>query len=143
MRKTLRRCPEVEALEPLRLLSGSASMAEPVAVSHPLDLAGSLRGLTFTKGSPTFSVVGALAPLGHVSAAGHGSIGTVTSTNGSFSLLTGLGRVFVATDVASVAKRSFAGEYTIQGGSGAYAGETGSGRFAVSYYGSTFMAEFG
>jgi hypothetical protein len=141
MRKIVRRRPEFEALESLRLLSGIAAAGSATAPGA-LQLSGSLRGITATKGSPTFNVSGALSPIGHVTAAGHGSIASVTSANGSYSLLTRLGRVFVGTDVASIGKRSFAGEYTIQGGTKSYAGATGSGHFRVSDSGSWFLATF-
>jgi hypothetical protein len=136
MRKTLRRRPEVETLESLPLLSGIA------AAPGPLQLAGSLRGSASTQGSPTFHATGTLGAVGDVTAAGHGSIETVTGPNGSFSFLTKRGRIFVATDVAPTGRRSFSGDYTIQGGSASYAGETGTGLFAVTYHGSKFQATF-
>ena len=144
MRKTMRRRPELETLESMTLLSGMTAVAQQVAAFSPLPLSGSVRGTTATHGTgaPTFKVWGALSPLGKVTAAGHGSIATVTGPNGSFSLLTQLGRVFVATDVASIGKRMFSGSYTIQGGTQAYAGDTGSGSFVVSDSGGKFFATF-
>ena len=138
-----RRCPEVEALDSRTLLSGTAA-AQPVTAFNALQLSGSLHGTTSTRPSPTptFQVSGLLSPLGKVTAAGHGSITTVTSPNGSFNLLTTLGRVFVSTDVAAVGKRSFSGGYKIQGGTQAYAGDAGSGSFVVSYSFNKFLATF-
>jgi hypothetical protein len=48
----------------------------------------------------------------------------------------------VSAYVASIDQRSFSGDYTIQGGTGAYAGDTGSGSFVVSYSGNRFFATF-
>jgi hypothetical protein len=93
--------------------------------------------------NPTFQVSGLLSPLGKVKAAGHGSIDTVTGPNGSFNLRTKQGSVFVGTEVASIGKRSFSGDYSIQGGTGAYAGDKGSGPFIVTHSASRFVARFG
>jgi hypothetical protein len=143
MRKRAGRYPEVEALDSRTLLSGTAA-AQPVAAFISLQLSGSLHGTTSTRPSPapTFQVSGLVSPLGKVTAAGHGSIATVTGPNGSFSLLTELGRVFVSTDVVAAGKRSFSGSYKIQGGTESYVGDTGSGSFAVSYLGNRFFASF-
>ena len=67
----------------------------------------------------------------------------MTGPNGSFDLSTKLGRVFVATDVAATGKRSFAGGYEIQGGTAAYAGDSGTGTFVVSHSGNKVFATFG
>jgi hypothetical protein len=141
MRKQVRRCPQVESLESLRLLSGVAA-AQPVAAIQSLQLSGSLHGTTATRPNPIFQVSGLVSPLGKVKAAGHGSIETVTGPNGSFNLRTTQGSVFVSTDVASVGKRSFSGDYSIQGGTGAYASEQGSGSFTVSHSGNRLFARF-
>ena len=141
MRKRARRCPEVETLESLRLLSAAAA-AQPAAALPSLQLSGSLHGTTATRPNPTFQVAGLVSPLGKVTAAGHGSIDTVTGPNGSFNLKTRQGRVFVSTDVASVGKRSFSGDYSIQGGTGAYAGDHGAGSFSVSHAGNKIFATF-
>jgi hypothetical protein len=126
----------------LRLLSGVAA-AESVVAVQSLQLIGSLHGTTATRPNPIFQVSGALYPLGKVTAAGHGSVETVTGPNGSFNLRTEQGRVFVSTDVASTGARSYAGSYTIQGGTGAYAGTQGSGSFTVAHTGNRLIARFG
>jgi hypothetical protein len=136
MRKRARRCPGVEGLDARTLPSGGA------AATIPLQLSGSLHGTTATRPNPIFQVSGTLSPLGKVTAAGHGSIDTVTGPNGSFSLRTKQGSVFVSTDVTAVGKRSYAGDYAIQGGTGAYAGDQGSGSFVVTHSGNRFTARF-
>jgi hypothetical protein len=142
MRERPRRYPEVETLESVTLLSGVPAAVQPVAAIQSLQLSGSLQGTTATRPNPTFQVSGLLSPLGKVTAAGHGSVETVTGPNGSFNLRTRQGRLFVSTDVASVGKRSFSGDYSIQGGTGAYAGARGSGSFTVSHTGNRLSAKF-
>ena len=142
MRERPRRYPEVETLESVTLLSGVPAAVQPVAAIQSLQLSGSLHGTTATRPNPTFQISGALSPLGKVTAAGHGSVETVTGPNGSFNLKTRQGRVFVSTDVASTGKRSYAGTYTIQGGTGAYARDQGSGSFTVSHIGNRLFAKF-
>jgi len=141
MRKRARRCPEVEALDSRTLLSATAA-AQPVAAFSSLQLAGTVHGTTTDRGDPRFQLSGVLSPLGNVKDAGHGSIATVTGTNGSFSLSTKVGRLWVATDVAATGKRSFSGDYQILGGTQEYAGDTGAGTFVVSDAGNTFVATF-
>jgi hypothetical protein len=144
MRERARTVPGVETLESIRSLSGvGLTPAQPAAAIQSLQLSGSLHGTTATRPNPIFQVAGTLSPLGKVKAAGHGSVATVTGPNGSFDLSTPQGRVFVGTDVASVGRRSFAGEYTIQGGTGEYAGARGSGVFTASYVGSRILVTFG
>jgi hypothetical protein len=137
MRKRARRCPGVEGLDARTLLSGGAA-----ATIQSLQLSGSLHGTTATRPNPIFQASGTLSPLGKVTAAGHGSIDTVTGPNGSFNLRTKQGSVFVGTDVRAIGKRSYAGDYAIQGGTGAYAGDRGSGSFAVTHSGYSFSATF-
>jgi hypothetical protein len=143
MRKRARRCPQVEALDARTLLSGVAPAAQPVGAISSLQLTGSLHGTTATRPNPTFQASGLLSPVGKVKAAGHGSIDTVTGPNGSFNLRTRQGSVFVSTDVTAVGTRSFSGGYSIQGGTGAYAGDQGAGTCRVSHSGNRFAATFG
>jgi hypothetical protein len=141
MRKRVRRCPEVEALDSRMLLSGTAA-AQPVAAFSSLQITGTVHGTTSDRGDPRFHLSGVLSPLGNVKDAGHGSIATVTSTNGSFSLSNKLGTLWLATDVVATGKRSFSGAYQILGGTQAYAGDSGVGAFVVSDSGNTFVASF-
>jgi hypothetical protein len=67
----------------------------------------------------------------------------LTGPNGSFNLITPPGQVYVATDVSATWPRSFAGVYTIQGGTGSYDGATGTGAYTVSYIATRFTAHFG
>jgi hypothetical protein len=93
---------------------------------------------------------GEVSPLGKVKAAGGGdmvfgpnSIVVLTGPNGSFNVITRQGHVYVATDVSATGPRSFAGLYTIQGGTGSYTGATGTGAYTVSYIHARFTAHFG
>jgi hypothetical protein len=141
MRKKVRRCPEVEALDSRTLLSGTAA-AQAITAFSAMHLTGTVHGTATDRGNPQFHLSGALSPLGNVKDSGHGSITTVTSTNGSFSLSTKVGRLWVATEVAATGNRSFTGSYQILGGTQAYAGDTGAGTFVVSDSGNTFVASF-
>ncbi len=81
----LRRCPEIEALDSRTLLSGTAA-AQPITAFSTMQLTGTVHGTATDRGDPRFHLSGVLSPLGNVKDSGHGSIATVTSTNGSFSL---------------------------------------------------------
>jgi hypothetical protein len=147
MRKNGRRCPEVEALDARTLLSGVAATG-----GASLQLAGSLRGraLTHSGDIQLFFAKGGVSPLGEVKTVGGESLSTattqiayITGSNPSYNLLTRAGQVFVVTDISSVGPRVFSGDYTIQGGTGAYAGATGTGSVTVSYLSTRFIITFG
>jgi hypothetical protein len=123
------------------LLSGTAA-AQSITAFSTMHLDGTVHGTATDRGNPQFHLEGVLSPLGKVKDSGHGSIATVTSTNGSFSLSTPVGRLWVATEVARTGKQAFSGEYQILGGTQAYAGDTGAGTFVVSDAGNTFVATF-
>jgi hypothetical protein len=135
--------PEVERLDSLTLLSSIAAAAPQVTGIGSMQLTGTLKGITSTQGNPTFHATGELSPIGSVKAAGHGSIATVTGPTGAFNLRTPIGKVYVGTDVESAGKRTYSGEYRIEGGTAAYSGDSGSGSFVVSYTGYRFIATFG
>lgn len=152
MRKNGRRCPEVEALDARTLLSGVAAATEPVTGGASLHLVGSLRGMakTHSGDEQTFAAEGDVSPLGEVKTAGGESLSMtdtqityVTGPNPSYNLLTRAGQVFVVTDITSVGPRVFSGSYTIQGGTGAYTGATGTGPVTVSYLSTRFVLTFG
>jgi hypothetical protein len=151
MRTRVRRCPEVEALDARALLSRVGAALEPVVAGPSLQLVGSVHGVALDHSDiPTFALKGDVSPLGNVKAAGGGStltgpssIVVLTGPNGSFNLITRNGQVYVATDVSATGPRSFAGVYTIQGGTGLYTGATGTGVYRVSYIATRFTAHFG
>jgi hypothetical protein len=151
MRTRVRRCPELEVLDARALLSRLGAALGPDVAGHSLQLVGSVQGVALDHGDiPTFVLTGEVSPLGKVKAAGGGSkvngpssIVVLTGTNGSFNLITPQGRVYVATDVSATGPRSFAGVYTIQGGTGLYSGATGTGPYTVSYFATRFAAHFG
>jgi hypothetical protein len=141
----------VEVLDARALLSRVGAAVEPVVAGPSLQLVGVLHGIAFDHSDiPSFAVKGNVSPLGPVKAAGGGmtlngpsSITVLTGPNGSFNLITSQGQVYVATDVSATGPRSFAGVYTIQGGTGSYTGATGTGAYTVSYIATRFTAHFG
>jgi hypothetical protein len=141
----------VEALDGRLLLSRVGAAQAPVAAGPSLQLAGVLHGIALDHSDiPSFALKGNVSPLGAVRAAGGGdtllgpsSITVLSGPNGSFNLFTPNGQVFVATDVSATGPRSFAGVYTIQGGTGSYVGATGTGVYTFSYLGPRFNARFG
>ena len=153
MRKNGRRSPEVEALDTRTLLSGVAAAAGLVTGGPALHLAGAMHGIAVTdnRGDETsFAAKGNVSPLGTVKTRGGESlprtdtqIAFVTGPNASYNLITPAGSVFVATDISAVGRRHFSGVYTIQGGTGAYAGATGTGPVTVSYLSTKFALNFG
>jgi hypothetical protein len=116
-----------------------------------LHLSGVVHGVALVPGDiPTFFLEGNVSPLGKVKAAGGGtevtgpsSIVVLSGTNGAFNLITPQGQVFVATNVSPTGTRSFAGVYTIQGGTGAYTGASGTGAYTFSYIATHFTGHFG
>ncbi len=105
--------------------------------------------------SPAEKGSGSISPLGHVTGSGlnttslapmvmsvlpPGSPATTSGLNvlgpagsGSLTLTAKIGKVFVSISEVTLTGKGYAGEYTITGGTKAYAGETGSGNILITY----------
>jgi hypothetical protein len=142
MRKLVRRRPEFESLESLTLLSGFATATHSVAAEvaeratnlGPIVLAGTARG-TYrsgaTAGSPvTFSATGNISPLGRSTIKGSFQV-TVLNPTGTVVISAGR-RGAVTADLGGTASSNVV-RYTITGGSGRFAGATGSGTATITF----------
>jgi hypothetical protein len=137
MRKTLQRRPGFEVLESMTLLSGLAGAAVSTPAPNPIHLTGSIGMKIKLQQHPVWDGAGSISPLGHVTGLADGSLGW--AANVSFILKTKTGNVFGSIspdDTFDQALHSDGKEgdpmgfdYTIIGGTKAYAGATGSGYF--------------
>jgi len=126
MRKTMRRRPEVEALESMMLLS-------------TLVLSGSDHGTYQIKGTEeTTKGSGSVSPLGHVTTAGK-SIGVGA---GAVTLTSKTGKLFLTDHLTLSGIGSFSGTFTITGGTKAFAGDTGSGKLQSAFSGSATHGKY-
>jgi hypothetical protein len=136
-RKTLRRRPEVEALESMTLLSGMAGAVHEAAtaVPNPLNLTGSVHGFVTAKSpsAPTGTVnaSGTVSPVGKVSIAGKVALASVSGTPQALALTTPKGKLILSASLTGSAATGFSGTYTIVGGTKSLAGETGHGALTV------------
>jgi hypothetical protein len=145
MRKTLQRRPGFEALESITLLSGLAGPAVTIAAPNPIHLTGSIKIQTTPKAIiselkhnspyPAEKESGSISPLGHVKGSGVGLslISLLFADSGSLTLNAKTGKVFVSISGVTDAGNGYAGEYTITGGTNAYAGAIGSGNILITY----------
>jgi hypothetical protein len=138
MRKALQRRPGFEALESKTLLSGLAGAAVSAAAPNPIHLSGSIR-IEITRHAAEKGS-GSIGPLGHVTASGNALslVSLFTSGSESLTLTTKTGKVFVSVSLSPqtlVSNNGAAGEYTITGGTKAYAGEAGSGKVQITWPG--------
>ncbi len=116
----MRRHPEVEALESMMLLSTLALTGSDHG-TYTVKATG-----TTTKGS------GSVSPLGHVTTSGK-SIG---GGAGEVTLTSKMGKVFLTDHLKLSGIGSFSGTFTINGGTKAFAGDTGSGKVQSTFIGS-------
>ena len=129
-----RRRPQFESLESMVLLSGTAVAVHPAAAAMvamepastiPASISGTVKGTYHAgkaAGSPvTFTSSGMVSPLGHVTLKGSLQLST---TSGNLILSTKHGKV-QAGAVVKTFPTIFT--YTITGGTGRFAGATGSG----------------
>jgi hypothetical protein len=127
--KPKQRRPEVESLESMTLLSGVAAMVHPAA-PQTLHLVGTLHGtFTSTRGAGPSSVTasGTLTPLGKVNFTGKLPTASLSATSGNVSLSNKQGKLLIGLNVVGLS-----GTYTINGGTKAYAGDTGTGSFSIA-----------
>jgi hypothetical protein len=156
MRKTLQRRPGFDALESMTLLSGLTGAGVATAAHNPIHLTGSMTIGTSIQSlkmalrqhslNPAEKGSGSISPLGHVTGSGNGlspfALATGAPSSGSFTLTAKTGKVFVSMIGLTPVDNGFgpipqttiiaAGKYTITGGTGAYAGETGSGTVQIT-----------
>jgi len=134
MRKTLQRRPGFEALESMTLLSGLAGAAASIGAPHPIQLTGSIKiEVKFHHPQPTDMGAGSISPLGHVTESGGDSMSLIMGDGESITLTTKTGKIFVTISGLTDTGNGNDGEYTITGGTKAYAGETGSGHVHITY----------
>jgi hypothetical protein len=124
MRKTLQRRPGFEALESMTLLSGLAGVAVSTAAPHPIHLTGSIE-IKLPGAHPAEKGSGSISPLGHVTESGDGMFFSGWADSETLTLKAKTGKVFVFMNGVK-------GEYTITGGTKAYAGATGSGNVQIT-----------
>jgi hypothetical protein len=140
LRKRFRRHLGFESLESMLLLSGGLAAEHPgvpvlvakaAKVKGPITLTGSAIGtyrLGHAFGTPVnFSAVGQIKPLGHLTLKGSLLLG-IKDPTGRMTMSTAHGKVF-ATLNASSAGEVFT--YTITGGTGKWAKESGTGEALV------------
>ncbi len=136
----------------MTLLSGMALAAHPAVVAsaaktslpNPLELSGSVHGTFKLKGVSGGSVnaSGNLRPIGKVTVAGKVAILSANTGTETLTISTSKGKVLLSTVVMATGTSSFTGTYTINGGTKAFAGETGSGTIVVSLTATKFSSTF-
>jgi hypothetical protein len=145
MRKTTGRRPEVEALESMTLLSGVSGAVNEAAVKipNPIHLSGTLKG-TFVPQGLTSGLLekatGTVKPFGKVSLSTTAI--SVTGTPQNLTIKGKPGSLNLSVQLTGTAATGISGTYKVLGGTGALAGETGSGAVTVSYTGTKFTAHF-
>src|SRR5262245_33067420 len=137
IRKKFSRRPELESLETMVLLSGVSVLRHSgVAVlvarepqsSGPILLSGTARG-TFRSGrgagAPTsFSAKGSIGPLGKATLKGSLQFHVANPTGSVTLSVKNKGKLFASLSTQGLGSPVF---YTITGGTGAFAGDSGSG----------------
>ena len=145
MRNTLQRRPGFEALESMTLLSGLAGAVGATAAPNPslIHLTGSIR-IQVTRQAiiqqfkhhlpaPPEKGSGSISPIGHVTGSGLDLMSLALANSASLTLAAKTGKIIVAISGVTDAGTGFAGEYTIAGGTKAYAGATGSGNILITF----------
>jgi hypothetical protein len=147
IRKKFCRRPELESLEAMVLLSGTsvvrhsgvAALVAPVAkTAGPIVLSGSARG-TFQAeggaGAPTsFSGKGHISPLGNATLKGSLQLAIANPTGSVTLTVKKHGQLFASLSTKGLGSPVF---YTITGGTGTFAGDSGSGEAILTTKGSS------
>jgi hypothetical protein len=147
IRKKFGRRPELESLEAMVLLSGTsvvrhsvgAALVAPVAkTSGPIVLSGTARG-TFQSGrgavaATSFSAKGPISPLGKATLRGTLQLQTANPTGSVTLTVKKHGQLFASLTTKGLGSPVF---YTITGGTGTFAGDSGSGEAILTTSGSS------
>src|SRR5262249_45834339 len=127
------------------LLSGMAAEVRPAAaLPNPLHLSGNLHGSFKAKGvsGGSINANGNVSPIGKVTLSGKVVVPTASGTAENLTASTKKGKAFISAHVTPTGTTSFAGTYTINGGTKSFAGESGGGNIVVSLNGGRFTATF-
>jgi hypothetical protein len=142
MRQRFCRRPEVESLESMVLLSGlsiaqrpgaAALVAHEAQTSSPVQISGTAKG-TYAAGRAVgapvhFSAKGSLTPVGRATLTGTLQLATASPSGTLTISVKKQGKVFASLTTAGLGSPVF---YTITGGTGTLAGESGSGEALVT-----------